>query len=146
MSVRGWRRLGTAIVRWPGPICVATCAVTLIGLVTLSGYKPSYKDREYYPKDLPANIGMDAAERHFSQARMEPEILMIETDQDMRNSADMLVLDKLAKAIFRVEGIARVQGITRPQGTPLEHTSIPFLLSLQAAGTLQNCAVSQNPG
>ena len=48
------------------------------------------------------------------------------------------MLDKLAKAIFRVEGIARVQGITRPQGTPLEHTSIPFLLSLQTAGTLQN--------
>ena len=75
MSMRGWRRLGTAIVRWPGPICVATCAVILFGLVTLSGYKPSYKDREYFPKDLSANIGMQAAERHFSQARMEPEIL-----------------------------------------------------------------------
>jgi putative drug exporter of the RND superfamily len=138
ISVRGWRRLGTVIVRWPAPIFVATCAVTLVGLATLSGYKPSYKDRDYYPKDLPANVGMEAAERHFSQARMEPEILLIETDRDMRNSADMLVLDKLAKAIFRVEGIARVQGITRPQGTPLEHSSIPFLLSLQAAGTLQN--------
>ena len=144
MSTRGWRRLGTAIVRWPGPICVATCAVILVGLVTLSGYKPSYKDREYFPKDLPANIGMQAAERHFSQARMEPEILMIETDQDMRNSADMLVLDKLAKAIFRVEGIARVQSITRPQGTPLEHASIPFLLSLQAAGTLQTVQVAKS--
>lgn len=144
MSVRGWRRLGTAIVRWPGPIFVATCAVTLVGLVALPGYKPSYKDREYVPKDLPANVGMEAAERHFSQARMEPEILMIESDHDMRNSADMLILDKLAKAIFRVEGIARVQGITRPQGTPLEHTSIPFLLSMQTAGQLQNLQFAKN--
>jgi putative drug exporter of the RND superfamily len=138
IKVRGWRRLGTAIVRWPGPIFVATCAVTLVGLLALPGYKVSYKDPQYVPKDIPANIGMAALERHFSQARMLPEILMIESDHDMRNSADFLVLDKLAKAIFRVEGIARVQGVTRPEGTPLEHTSIPFLLSMQTAGQLQN--------
>jgi len=69
---------------------------------------------------------------------MMPDILMIETDHDLRNPADFLVLHKLAKAIFRVPGIARVQGITRPEGTPIEHTSIPFLISLQNAGQLQN--------
>ena len=63
---------------------------------------------------------------------------MVDSDHDMRNSADFLVLDKLAKGIFRVEGVARVQSVTRPQGTPLEHTSIPFLLSMQNAGQLQN--------
>ena len=31
-SVRGWRRVGTAVVRWPAPIFVATCAVTLVRL------------------------------------------------------------------------------------------------------------------
>jgi putative drug exporter of the RND superfamily len=138
MRVRGWRRLGTAVVRWPGPIFVATCALTMVGLLALPGYKVSYKDPAFVPKDIPANLGMAAAERHFSQARMMPETLMIESDHDMRNSADFLVLDKLAKGIFRVEGIARVQGVTRPQGTPLEHTSIPFLLSMQNAGQLQN--------
>ena len=144
MQVRGWRRLGTAVVRWPGPIFVATCAVTLVGLLALPGYKVSYNDGAYLPKDLPANVGMAAAERHFSKARMMPTILMIETDHDMRNSADFLVLDKLAKAVFRIEGIARVQGVTRPQGTPLEHTSIPFLLSMQTAGQVQNLALAKN--
>src|SRR5699024_10793200 len=47
-------------------------------------------------------------------------------------------LNKLAKAIFNVEGIALAQGATRPEGTPLEHTSIPFLLSMQNVGQLQN--------
>jgi len=138
LEVRGWRRVGTAVVRWPAPIFVATCVVALVGLLALPGYKVSYKDRDYLPKDVPGNVGMAAAERHFSQARMLPEILMVESDHDMRNSADFLVLDKLAKGIFRVEGVARVQSVTRPQGTPLEHTSIPFLLSMQSAGTLQN--------
>jgi RND superfamily putative drug exporter len=138
MSQRGWRRVGTAVVRWPVPIFIATCAIALIGLLALPGYRVSYQDRFYMPQSVPSNIGMAAAERHFSQARMMPEVLMIESDHDMRNSADFLVLNKLAKAIFGVEGVALVQGVTRPEGTPLAHTSIPFLLSLQNSGQQQN--------
>ena len=140
MSLRGWRRVGTAIVRWPAPIFVASCAVALVGLLALTGYQVSYDDRPYLPQDTPANIGWAAADRHFSDARMRPEVLMIESDHDMRNSADFLVLNRLAKGIFGVEGVALVQGVTRPEGTPLAHTSIPFLLSIQSAGQLQNMA------
>jgi putative drug exporter of the RND superfamily len=138
VAAHRWRRVGTAIVRWPAPILVTTLAIALIGLVTLPGYKTSYNDRLYVPKDIPANVGYAAADRHFSQARLMPEILMIESDHDMRNPADFLVLHKLAKAIFRIRGISRVQGITRPEGTPIEHTSIPFLISMQNAGQLQD--------
>ena len=137
VMVRRWRRVGTAIARWPAPILAAACAIALIGLLTLPGYTTSYNDRLYIPKDIPANVGYAAAERHFSQARMQPDILMIEADHDMRNPADFLVLNKLAKAVFRVKGISRVQGITRPEGTPIGHTSIPFLISMQSANQLQ---------
>ncbi len=135
MRVRGWRKLGAAVVRWPGPILVGTMALALVGLLTLPGYKTNYNDRNYLPTTLPANEGYQAADRHFSQARMNPELLLIESDHDLRNSADFLVIDKIAKAIFKVPGIARVQAITRPQGTPIEHTSIPFQISMQ--GTTQ---------
>ena len=74
---------------------------------------------------------------------MAPDILMIESDHDMRNPADFLVLNKLAKGVFAVPGIARVQAITRPEGTPLEHTTIPFMLSAQNAGQLQIPAVPE---
>jgi RND superfamily putative drug exporter len=36
-----------------------------------------------------------------------------------------------------MRGIDRVQTITRPLGAPIEHSSIPFLLGAQNAGTLQ---------
>jgi RND superfamily putative drug exporter len=135
MRVRGWRKIGAAVVRWPGPILVGTIALALVGLLTLPGYRTNYNDRNYLPADLPANEGYAAADRHFSQARMNPELLMIESDHDLRNSADFLVIDKIAKAVFRVPGISRVQAITRPDGKPIEHTSIPFLISMQ--GTTQ---------
>jgi len=137
MRTQGWRRLGTAIVRWPLPILIAACGVALIGLLTLPGYKTSYNDRLYIPHNIAANQGYDAAERHFSQARLMPEVMMVEADHDLRDPADFLVLDKLAKGVFRVPGISRVQAITRPEGTAMEHTSIPFQLSMQNAGQVQ---------
>jgi RND superfamily putative drug exporter len=136
-SVRGWRRVGTAVVRWPIPVLAVSSAVALVGLLTLPGYKPSYDDRSYLPSFIPANQGFAVADRHFSQARLKPEILMIESNHDMRNPTDFLVLDRLAKGIFRVPGISRVQAITRPDGTTMDHTSIPFQMSMQNAGQVQ---------
>jgi RND superfamily putative drug exporter len=138
MRTRGWRRIGTAIVRWPGPVLVAATALALIGLLALPGYKTSYDTRPYMPADAPANIGYTAAERHFSRARLEPELLMLETDHDLRNPADMLVIDKVAKAVFHVPGVAQVQTITRPLGTPLIHSSLAFVVSNQSAAQQQN--------
>ncbi|MDT5093927.1 MAG: putative drug exporter of the superfamily [Mycobacterium sp.] len=141
---RGWRRIGTAIVRWPGPILVASLAVALIGLLALPGYKTSYNDRPYMPAHAPANVGYTAAERHFPTARLNPELLMVETDHDMRNPTDMILLERVARAVFHTPGVALVQSITRPLGTPLEHSSIPFQISTQSLGQIQNLPYQQD--
>ena len=94
MRVRGWRKVGAATVRWPGAILVASIAVSLIGLLALPGYQTSYNDRNYLPKDIESNVGYAAAERHFSPARLNPEVLMVESDQDLRNPADFIVIDR----------------------------------------------------
>ncbi|KQH80682.1 hypothetical protein AO501_16305 [Mycobacterium gordonae] len=138
MRTRGWRRIGTAIVRWPGPVLTVACALAFIGLLTLPGYKTSYDTRPYMPDSAPANVGYAAAERHFSRARLEPELLMLESDHDMRTPADMLILDRVAKAVFHLPGIAQVQSITRPLGTPLNHTSLAFQISAQSANQTEN--------
>ncbi len=135
---RLWRRVGTAVVRWPLPIFAVSAAVVLVGMLGLPGYTTSYNDRYYLPKSAPANLGYAAADRHFSQARMNPDMLMVEADHDMRNPADMLVLDKVAKNLIRTEGIAMVQDITRPLGIPIQHSSIPFQNSIQGQTTMQN--------
>lgn len=134
VTVRRWRRVGTAIVRWPAPILVATCAVALIGLLTLPVYQPSYNDQKYIPQDIPANVGYAAASRHFPQSlMMAPDILLIEADHNMRNPVDFLVLNKLARGVQAVPGVSRVQAVTRPGGEPLKHTTIPFMLSMSSA-------------
>jgi len=136
-SARGWRKIGTAVVRWPVPITVVTSAIAIIGFAGLMTYVPQYNDEKFTPADMPANQSMAVAEKHFSQARMNPELLMLHADHDLRNPADMLVIDRVAKAVVHMRGIERVQTITRPLGSPIEHSSIPYLMGAQNAGTLQ---------
>jgi RND superfamily putative drug exporter len=133
-----WRKVGTAVVRWPAPIFVASLFVVLIGIVAIPGYKPAYNDRYYLPTDAPVNVGFAAADRHFSQARMNPDILMVNSEHDMRNPADMLVLNAIARNIMHTEGIAMVQSITRPLGIPIQHSSIPFQTSISGQTSNMN--------
>ncbi|CQD13125.1 mmp14A protein [Mycobacterium lentiflavum] len=145
IRVRGWRRIGTAIVRWPAPIFISTLAVALIGLLTLPGYNPSYDDQKFIPENIPASLGNAAAGRHFPESRMMmPEILLVEADHDLRNPTDMLVLNQLAKGILAVPGVSTVQSVTRPEGTPLAHTSIPYIMSMSQSSQLTNMAFQKD--
>ncbi|EHB53750.1 Transport protein [Mycolicibacterium rhodesiae JS60] len=135
MRIRFWRKLGALVVRWPAGVLFATVMIALIGLVAIPGYQPNYDDAKYLPADMPANQGLAAAARHFPAARMNPEMLLIETNQDLRNSADFLVIDRITKAVTKVPGIGRVQSITRPDGKPLKYSTIPAQMSI--SGSLQ---------
>ncbi len=138
MKTKGWRRVGTAAVRWPKPILTAATAVVLLGILAMAGYKTSYNDRNYIPDTVPANVGYTAAEKHFSAARLNPDIMMVESDHDMRNPTDMIVLDRIAKSLFRIRGLAMVQSITRPLGSPIAHSSLPYQISMSSVPITQN--------
>jgi RND superfamily putative drug exporter len=135
---RGWHRVGTATVRWPGGILVCAVAAALVGLIALPGYHTTYNDRIFLPKDVATNVGYDAAFRHFSQAKMNPDLMMIEANRDLRNPADFLVIDKIAKALKNVHGIAQVQTITRPDGDPIKHSTIPYTVGQSGSAQLMN--------
>jgi RND superfamily putative drug exporter len=76
------------VVRWPAPILVASPFVVLIGVVLI--WDTSRRTTTVLPTNAPVNAA-SPADRHFTQARMNPDILMTEADHDMRNPGDMLV-------------------------------------------------------
>ena len=132
-------QVGTAVVRWPAPIFVASLFVVLIGIVAIPGYKPAYNDRYYLPADAPVNVGFAAADRHFTQARMNPDILMVEADHDMRNPADMLVLERgRHETSCTPRALRWCRTSPRPLGIPIQHSSIPFQTSIQGQTSNMN--------
>ncbi len=138
-----YRRIGASVVRWPVPILVASTAVVLIGAIFVPTYQVSYDDRAYQPANASANQGFKAADRHFPPSKLFSEMLMVESDHDMRNSADFISLDRVAKALIRLPGVAMVQSITRPLGRPLEHATLPYLFTTQGSGSGQQLPFSE---
>jgi RND superfamily putative drug exporter len=132
-----YRRIGASVVRWPVPILAASSAVVMIGAVFLPTYRQNYDDRQYHPADSPANLGFAAADRHFPKSKLFSEMLMVESDHDMRNSADFISLDRVGRALIRLNGVAMAQSITRPLGRALEHATLPYLFTTQGSGSGQ---------
>jgi transport protein len=143
--VRGhlYRRIGASVVRWPVPILAASAAVVMIGAVFVPSYRVSYDDRTYQPPNASANTGFAAADRHFPQSKLFSEMLMVESDHDMRNSADFISLDRVARALIRLPGVAMVQSITRPLGRPLDRATLPYLFTTQGGGQGQQLPFNQ---
>jgi transport protein len=143
VSGRLYRRIGASVVRWPKPILAASAAVVLLGAVFVPTYSVSYDDRAYQPPDAAANQGFAAADRHFPPSKLFTEMMMVETDHDMRNSADFISLDRVAKELVRLPGVAMVQSITRPLGRPLDHANVPYLFTAQGGAAGQQLPFNQ---
>ena len=141
---RLYRRIGASVVRWPVPILVASMVVVLIGAIFVPTYSVSYDDRAYQPLTGLANQGFQASDRHFSQSKLFTEMMMVESDHDMRNSADFISLDRVAKELERLPGVAMVQSVTRPLGRPLDHANIPYLFTVQGGASGQQLPFNQH--
>ena len=123
-----WRRLGTAIVRWPAALIFIAALIVPLCIMNLATYKVSYNDRDFAPASVESIQGYAASDRHFPKSQLSVDTLYVQSDHDMRNTTDLITLDRIAKNVLRVPGISMVQGITRPNGRPLEHASLPFAM------------------
>jgi putative drug exporter of the RND superfamily len=133
-----WRRLGTAIARWPAAVIAVAALVIPVCILNLNTYKVSYNDRDFAPANVESSIGYAAADKHFPKSQLSTDVLYVESDHDMRNTTDMISLDRIAKTIVRVPDIALVQSITRPNGRPLEHASLPYAMGSVGTSIAEN--------
>ena len=123
-----WRKVGALVVRWPGRLLFASGVVVLVGSITLPTYRPNYDDRLYVADDVPSKQGYAASDRHFPASKLNSDMLAVESDHDMRNSTDMIALDRVSRNVFHTPGVGMVQSTTRPLGAPLEHSSFTYTI------------------
>lgn len=123
-----WRKVGTIIARWPVPMIALAALVIPLCMLGLTTYKVSYNDRDFAPASVEASTGYAAADKHFPTSWLNNDLVYVKSDHDMRNTTDMISLDRIAKAVIRTPGVAMVQSVTRPNGRPIEHASLPYAL------------------
>ena len=128
-----WRKAGTIMARWPAPMIAVAALVIPLCISGLAAYKVSYNDRDFAPASIESSTGYAAADKHFPKSWLSNDIVYVQSDHDLRNTTDMISMDRIAKSIIRVPGIALVQSVTRPSGRPIEHASLPYAMG--AMGT-----------
>ena len=134
-----WRRVGTAVVRWPAPIFAVSLAAVLVGMVALPGFKT-----ELQRPPLPARDG--AVQRRLRRRRpallRSPDEPRSAVDRGRSRHAQHLRHAGAGQGRQKRDphrlGIAMIQDITRPLGIPIQHSSIPFQNSIQSQTTMQN--------
>jgi putative drug exporter of the RND superfamily len=128
-----WRKVGTMMARWPVPMTAVAALIIPLCILGLTTYKVSYNDRDFAPASIESSTGYAASDKHFPRSWLSNDIVYVKSDHDMRHTTDMISLDRIAKSIIRVPGIALVQSVTRPNGRPIEHASLPYAMG--ATGT-----------
>lgn len=121
---RRWRNIATAVVRWPQAVLIGSIAVTVVAILALPGFTPSYNEQLAQPANSEANQGFAAADRHLPANSMAPSILLVEADHDMRNPADLIALSKVTNSVVHIRDVSAVQAITRPLAAPIQRATL----------------------
>jgi RND superfamily putative drug exporter len=113
---RYWRRVGVLIVRGPAWVLVASLAILLALAAPTFWMSTGYDERSMQPATTPSNQGYGAIARHYGTSELTPDILLIEANRDLRNSADFAALNSVVRSVQKVRGVSEVRGPTQPEG------------------------------
>ena len=113
---RYWRRVGVRIVRRPAWVLTASLAILLALAAPTYWMSTGYDERSMQPATTPSNQGYDAIARHYETSELTPDVLLIEADRDLRNSADFAALNSVVRSVQEVRGVSEVRGPTQPEG------------------------------
>lgn len=119
-----WRRIGVAVVRWPGPVAATAIIVLLILTAPIIATRISFNETRAVPASTESNRGYAAMDRHYPPNRILPEIVMIEADQDLRSPSGLIAIERVTRKILDIPDVVMVQSATRPAGVPLSDSQI----------------------
>lgn len=121
---RRWRRIGTALTRWPAPILVTALAMLVLLASPAAGIRNGWHEPGATPADTGSNLGYAAAGRHFEDNHLLPDVVAVQTDHDVRTPAGLIAVERVTRAVMAIPGVRVVQSPSRPAGTVPEETTL----------------------
>lgn len=125
-TARRWRRVGTTVARWPGPILVAALGLTLLVALPLAGMRIGFNEPAATPSSTDSNRGYASAGRHFPENALLPDVIAIRADHDLRNPAGLIAIERITRHIMAVPGVRAVQSASRPDGKVPEQATLSY--------------------
>ncbi|MHA7651007.1 MMPL/RND family transporter [Mycobacterium sp. ML4] len=113
---RRWRRIGTQVARWPAPILVASGVFVLIMLITLPGVPIGWDEAAATSPNTESNRAIRAVDRHFGPNHLQPAVVTIETDHDIRTPSGLAAIERVTSSVMAISGVRLVQSASHPGG------------------------------
>ncbi|MFI5509598.1 RND family transporter [Mycobacterium sp. NPDC051804] len=117
VSARRWRRVGVTVTRWPAPILVASVGVIAIAAIPVLGLRIGWDEPAATPQSTESNLGYAAADRHFDANHLLATVVTVAAENDLRNPAGLIAVERITKQIMAIPGVRMVQSASRPAGT-----------------------------
>lgn len=125
-TARRWRRVGTTVARWPGPVLVAALALTLLVALPLVSMRVGFNEPAATPSSTDSNRGYASADRHFAANALLPDVVAVQADHDLRNPAGLIAIERVTRHIMAVPGVRAVQSASRPDGKVPEQATLSY--------------------
>ncbi|TAM71801.1 RND family transporter [Mycobacterium sp.] len=125
-TARRWRRVGTAVARWPGPILAAALGSTLLIALPVAGMRIGFNEPAATPSSTDSNRGYASAARHFAANSLLPDVIAIQADHDLRNPAGLIAIERITRHIMAVPGVRAVQSASRPDGKVPDQATLSY--------------------
>ncbi|MGZ4526576.1 MAG: MMPL/RND family transporter [Mycobacterium sp.] len=125
-TARRWRRVGTAVARWPGPILATAGGLTLLVALPLASMRVGFNEPAATPSSTDSNRGYASADRHFAANSLLPDVIAIQADHDLRNPAGLIAIERITRRIMAVPGVRAVQSASRPDGKVPEQATLSY--------------------
>jgi RND superfamily putative drug exporter len=126
------------VARWPAPLLIAGTVILLVCALPLLGMRLSYDVPAFHSATVESNRGYSAVDQHFPPNRLMPEIVLIQSDHDLRNPAGLIAIERVTRHIMALRGVQSVQSASRPAGTPLTEASLSHQVGLIGDQVAQN--------
>ncbi|MCV7193809.1 RND family transporter [Mycolicibacterium brumae] len=121
---RRWRRIGTTVVRWPGPVLAASGALVAVLTLPLIGMRIGWDEPAATPADLESSRGYAAMDRHFPLNQLLPAVVTIGAEVDLRNPAGLIAIERIARQLMEIPDVTLVQAASRPTGVVPEEATL----------------------
>lgn len=125
-TARRWRRVGTSVARWPGPILVTALGLCLLVALPLAGMRVGFDEPAATPSSTDSNHGYASANGHFAANSLLPDVVAIQADHDLRNPAGLIAIERITRHIMAVPGVRAVQSASRPDGKVPEQATLSY--------------------
>ena len=123
LTHRFWRRSGIRIVRRPVMHLLGSLTVLIILAFCATMAHYNYDDSKTLPKSVESSVGYATLAQHFPLNATIPEYLVVQSPQDLRKPAALVVLKQMEQRVTDLPDIAKIRGAPPPTTKSNDQTS-----------------------